>query len=250
MFKSAPPDIRVHVNAKASTDVPTAISLTISHVHVSYLAHLPMTPDEVKERLVTDLHQLISSVDMTDRFRLECLWPDTALRTSIDGLTVIPRNVVHLDQRHRQQRLDNLHIITELNNHIRALIDTVAHDDSLLRQLDIDVHVVVDQELSLMLRVYYAMVEQNILSERRNTASSVMAAMTILTALISALYGAASKNVTVALFAPLATIVCAMICFGAYAFHLAYRRIKADRRLQEALDELDKLNSQSTERRV
>ena len=250
MFKSASPDIRVHVNAKASTDVPTAISLTISHVHVSYLAHLPMTPDEVKERLVTDLHQLICSVDMTDRFRLECLWPDTALRTSADGLTVIPRNVVHLDQRHRQQRLDNLHIITELNNHVRGLIDTVAHDDSLLRHLDIDVHVVVDQELSLMLRVYYAMVEQNILSERRNTASSVMAAITILTALISALYGAASKNVTVALLTPLATIVCAMVCFGAYAFHLAHRRIKADRRLQEALDELDKLNSQSTERRV
>ena len=97
-----------------------------------------------------------------------------------------------------------------------------------------------------MLRVYYAMVEQNILSERRNTASSVMAAITILTALISTLYGATSKNVTVALLTPLAT----MVCFGAYAFHLAHRRIKADRRLQEALDELDKLNSQSTERRV
>ena len=107
MFKSVSPDIRVHVNAKASTDVPTAISLTISHVHVSYLAHLPMTPDEVKERLVTDLHQLISSVDMTDRFRLECLWPDVALRANADGLLVIPRNVVHLDQRHRQQRFSH-----------------------------------------------------------------------------------------------------------------------------------------------
>ena len=251
MVKGRSPDVRVHVNAQISHSIPTAINLTISHVYLPhYSVQFPMTFDEVRQRLIHDIHQLVSSSDMADRIRMECLWPDAALRTSTDGLMVIPRNVVHLDQRHRQQRLDNLHIITELNNYVRALIDAVAHDDSLLRQLNIDVHVVVDQELSLMLRVYYAMVEQNILSERRNTASSVMAVITILTALISALYGAASKNVTVALLVPLATIVCAMICFGAYAFHLAHRRTKADRRLQEALDELDKLNSQSTERRV
>lgn len=247
MFKSASPDIRVHVGAAVSADVPTAISLTINHVHVSYLAHLPMTSDEVKERLIADLHQSIGSTDMTDRFRLECLWPDAALRTDTDGLLVIPRNVVRLDQRHRRQRLNNLYVITQLNSRVHTLIDAAIRDDSLLRQLDIDVHVVVDQKLSLMLRVYYAMVEQNNLNESCNTASSVMTAIYALTIFVCLLYVAISKNVTAVVLAPIAAIVCPC---GIYALQLMYRRSKANRHLQEALDELNELNSQSVERSI
>lgn len=237
MFKSASPDIRVHVNAKASTDVPTAISLTISHVHVSYLAHLPMTPDEVKERLVTDLHQLICSVDMTDRFRLECLWPDAALRTSTDGLMVIPRNVVHLDQRHRQQRLDNLHIITELNNHVRALIDTVVHDDSLLRQLDIDVQVSVDHELALMTNAYYLMIEQNELGERASTALSAALFAAVASIVLAGAYYLSDLTMPQCGVASVVALLTAMGC-QLYRVWLKHRQHHISQGLQSTLDQL------------
>ena len=237
MFKSVSPDIRVHVNAKASTDVPTAISLTISHVHVSYLAHLPMTPDEVKERLVTDLHQLISSVDMTDRFRLECLWPDVALRANADGLLVIPRNVVHLDQRHRQQRLSNLHAVTELNSHICTLIDAAVRDDSLLRQLDIDVQVSVDHELALMTNAYYLMIEQNELGERANTAlSAALFAVAVSVVLVGAYY---LSDLTMPQCG-VASVIALLTAIGCqlYRVWLKHRQHHISQGLQSTLDQL------------
>lgn len=237
MFKSASPDIRVHVNAKASTDVPTAISLTISHVHVSYLAHLPMTPDEVKERLVTDLHQLICSVDMTDRFRLECLWPDTALRTSADGLTVIPRNVVHLDQRHRQQRLDSLFVITGLNSHVHTLIDAAIRDDSLLRQLDVGVQVSVDHELALMTNAYYLMIEQNELRERVNTTLSTALFATAASVVLVGTYYLSNSTM---LQLGVAGMIALLIAIGCQLYRIWLRRCqhRIDHDLQEVLDQL------------
>ena len=151
MVKGRSPDMRVHVNAQISHSIPTAINLTISHVYLPhYSVQFPMTFDEVRQRLIHDIHQLVSSSDMSDRIRMECLWPDATLRTTDDGLTVIPRNVVRLDQDHRAGQLNGLSIATALNERMNKLLATAVRDDPLLTSLSACVQVVVDRELTLM----------------------------------------------------------------------------------------------------
>ena len=245
MSKSTSPDIRVHVNARLSSVAPTAIELTIDHIHVSYSARLQATYDEVKARLIEDTHSLIESTDMTSRFQLECLWPDVTLRTINDGLLIMPKNVIYLRRDRKRRWQTDLSVVTGLSSKLNDLFSTATCNDQLLQSLRISVQVAIDQELSSMIRVYYAMVEQNSLSESCHTASSVMLAVYVLVILTCALYAITNSNPAVVLV-PYA-IVC--IC-TVYTLRLLYRRNKVNRDLQETLSELNKLNSQHIERKA
>lgn len=245
MSKSTSPDIRVHVNARLSNMAPTVIELTIGHIHVSYSARLQVTYDEVKTQLIDDIHSLIESTDMASRFRLECLWPDVTLRAISDGLLVMPKNVIYLRRDRKQRWQADLSVVTGLSSRLNDLFNTATCNDQLLQSLRISVQVAIDQELSLMIRVYYAMVEQNNLSESCHAASSVILVVYVLVILTCALYAITNSNPAVVLV-PYA-IVC--IC-TVYTLRLLYRRNKVDRDLQEALSELNKLNSQHIERKA
>lgn len=245
MSKSTSPDIRVHVNARLSNMAPTAIELTIDRIHVSYSARLQATHGEVRARLIDDIHSLIESTDMTSRFRLECLWPDVTLRTISDGLLIIPKNVIYLRYDRKQHRQADLSIVTGLSSRLNDLFNTATCNDQLLQSLRISVQVTVDQELSSMIRVYYAMVEQNSLSESCHTASSVMLAAYVLAILICALHAITNSNPAVVL------VPYAIVCIRTvYTLRLLHRRNKVNRDLQEALSELNKLNSQHIERKA
>ena len=145
-----------------------------------------------------------------------------------------------MDQRHRQQRLDNLHIITELNNHVRALIDTVVHDDSLLRQLDIDVQVSVDHvdhELALMTNAYYLMIEQNELGERASTAlSAALFAVAVSVVLVGAYY---LSDLTMPQCG-VTSVIALLTAIGCQLYRIWLRHCQhhIDHNLQEVLDQL------------
>ena len=243
MSKSTSPDIRVHVNARLSNMVPTAIELTIDRIHVSYSARLQATHDEVKTQLIDDIHSLIESTDMTSRFQLECLWPDATLRTISDGLLIIPKNVIHLRHDRKRRWQADLSVVTGLSSRLNDLFNTATCNDQLLQSLRISVQVAIDQELSLMIRVYYAMVEQNNLSEGCRAASSVMLAIYVLAILACALYAITNSNPAVVLVPYAIVCICTI-----YTLRLLHRRNKVNRDLQEALSELNKLNSQHIER--
>lgn len=246
MSKSTSPDIRVHVNARLSNMAPTAIELTIGHIHVSYSARLQVTYDEVNTQLIDDIHSLIESTDMASRFRLERLWPDVTLRAISDGLLVMPKNAIYLRRDRKQRWQADLSVVTGLSSRLNDLFNTATCNDQLLQSLRISVQVAIDQELSLMIRVYYAMVEQNNLSESCHTASSVMLAVYVLVILMTcALYAITDSNPAVVL------VPYAIVCiYTVYTLRLLYRRDKVDRDLQEALSELNKLNSQHIERKA
>lgn len=245
MSKSTSPDIRVHVNARLSNMAPTAIELTIDRIHVSYSARLQATHDEVRARLIDDIHSLIESTDMTSRFRLECLWPDITLRTIGDGLLIIPKNVIYLRPARKQRWQADLSVVTGLSSRLNDLFGAAICNDQLLQSLRISVQVAVDQVLSLMTMVYYAMVEQNNLNESCHAASSVMLAVYVLTILTCALYAITNSNPAVVLVPYAIVGICTV-----YTLRLLHRRNKVNRDLQEALSELDKLNSQRAERKA
>ena len=249
MSKSTSPDIRVHVNARLSNMAPTAIELTIDRIHVSYSARLQATHGEVRARVIDDIHSLIESTDMTSRFRLECLWPDVTLRTISDGLLIIPKNVIYLRYDRKQHRQADLSIVTGLSSRLNDLFNTATCNDQLLQSLRISVQVTVDQELSSMIRVYYAMVEQNSLSESCDVASFIKTAAFCLVMLMSILYVMTSKNL-IPMALPQFVLSVAIVMCGAYTLRLLYRRNKVNRDLREALSELNKLNSQHIERKA
>ena len=244
MVKGRSPDMRVHVNAQISHSIPTAINLTISHVYLPhYSVQSPMTFDEVRQRLIHDIHQLVSSSDMADRIRMECLWPDATLRTTDDGLTVIPRNVVRLDQDHRAGQLNGLSIATALNERMNKLLATAVRDDPQLTSLSACVQVVVDRELTLMTSAYYAMIQQNDLSESMDRQVLVSSISGLLAAVCFLIYLISNGHDQLFYIAGcLLTVV--LVASAAYRFWLRHQRRRLGQELDQTLAKLRNTISQ------